>query len=239
MKTGILLSLVLVLIVSCAPNSDPASGQKVSYPLGADCPEVRSFFGDWRTHNGLRRAAAHNGLDILAPVGTPVYAVADGTVWAIDVGVQPDGRSGGTYVVLRHEPDDFGKRSGDVTTSFRSRYHHVKASPPVASKTSVDQLDARRTLTATGPVRSNRIRKATCMPVCTSSNAKLCNADTWKVILSNNRAPSIFIAGVKVFWGNLIKRDTCMNILQITIETTPEAVRACIVSAKVPAIRRI
>jgi|GEM_PF-932878 len=69
---------------------------------------ISSEFSSSRMHPILKRARAHNGVDLAAPTGTPVHAVADGTV------EMADWKNGlGRYVSIRHD---------DV---FESGYGHL------------------------------------------------------------------------------------------------------------------
>jgi len=71
-------------------------------------PPVISGYGDWTGGTGLRRSWQHYGIDIRAPVGTPVLAAADGTVLRVT-----EGPISGKMIVLAH--------SEDLATS----YHHL------------------------------------------------------------------------------------------------------------------
>ncbi|GHV61072.1 peptidase M24 [Bacteroidia bacterium] len=59
---------------------------------------ITSRFTNSRYHPVLKKYRAHHGVDYAAPVGTPVYAIGDGTV--IERGFQDGG--GGNYVKVRH-----------------------------------------------------------------------------------------------------------------------------------------
>ena len=63
-----------------------------------DYYRITSRFSNSRYHPVLRRRRAHHGVDYAAPVGTPVYATADGTV--IARAYQANG--GGNYVKIKH-----------------------------------------------------------------------------------------------------------------------------------------
>ena len=71
-------------------------------------PPVISGYGDWTGGTGLRRSWQHYGIDIRAPVGTPVLAAADGTVLRVT-----EGPISGKMIILAH--------SEDLATS----YHHL------------------------------------------------------------------------------------------------------------------
>jgi len=86
-----------------------ATGLKPVYPADAKCPEANSFFadttrGDGSTRNARFYVGYHGGLDIPAPEGTPILAVADGTL----VHAGEGGSIGGIGIVLRHAPEDTG-----------------------------------------------------------------------------------------------------------------------------------
>jgi murein DD-endopeptidase MepM/ murein hydrolase activator NlpD len=69
-----------------------------SLPPGASLlPPVISGFGDSRGAGGPTGPWQHNGIDIRAPVGTPVLAAADGEVLRIG-----EGRAAGRMVVVGH-----------------------------------------------------------------------------------------------------------------------------------------
>jgi murein DD-endopeptidase MepM/ murein hydrolase activator NlpD len=58
---------------------------------------VTSEFGETRTRGGGRHYR-HQGIDISAPKGWPVYATADGIVWGVD----RDRGGYGKHVVVQH-----------------------------------------------------------------------------------------------------------------------------------------
>jgi murein DD-endopeptidase MepM/ murein hydrolase activator NlpD len=82
---------------------------------------IISSFGDFRGPEGYPRSdGPHNGIDVAGMVGTPVLAVADGS---ISYAGENDGACG-TIVVLRHSfgyesvychLSDFTKSQGEVT----------------------------------------------------------------------------------------------------------------------------
>ncbi len=75
----------------------PTAGIFRRFPL-ATAIKVNSKFNLNRRHPVTHRIAPHKGIDIKAPVGTPVYAPADGVVTF--AGYQ---RAAGYYVIVRHE----------------------------------------------------------------------------------------------------------------------------------------
>ena len=71
---------------------------------------ITSDFGP-RIRPTAGASSVHRGIDISVPVGTPVYATADGTIEKI----KEDGnKGGGKYIVIRHDG-----------TNFRTSYMHL------------------------------------------------------------------------------------------------------------------
>ncbi|MGB6064746.1 MAG: M23 family metallopeptidase [Desulfomonilaceae bacterium] len=70
---------------------------------------ITSGYG-WRIHPILHVWKFHTGVDYGAPTGTPVYAIADGTVT-----FQGRGKAYGLYVCIRHE------------NGYESRYSHLSS----------------------------------------------------------------------------------------------------------------
>src|SRR6185503_7271126 len=60
------------------PNGEPLAREFLRYPV--EFTEITSGFSLVRTHPTLRLTRPHLGVDLAAPVGTPVRAVAGGTV---------------------------------------------------------------------------------------------------------------------------------------------------------------
>jgi murein DD-endopeptidase MepM/ murein hydrolase activator NlpD len=83
--------------------------------------------GTYTSGFGFRWGAMHAGVDVAAPIGTPIYAVADGTV--IDAGPA----SGfGMWVRLRHS-DGTITVYGHVNTATVSVGQHVTAGDQIAT----------------------------------------------------------------------------------------------------------
>lgn len=75
----------------------PTAGIFRRFPLAGEI-KINSNFNPHRRHPVTKRIAPHNGVDFKAPVGTPVYAPADGEVTFS--GYQ---RAAGYYVIIKHQ----------------------------------------------------------------------------------------------------------------------------------------
>ncbi len=103
------------------------TGLVAVYPKEAACPEANSFFADTKRGDGSARNprfnhGLHAGLDIPSPDGTPILAIADGTVVAKKEET-PDG-IGGIGIIVQHAPADTGYSVWTYT-----RYKHLKEMP--------------------------------------------------------------------------------------------------------------
>ncbi|MBB5914609.1 murein DD-endopeptidase MepM/ murein hydrolase activator NlpD [Nocardia transvalensis] len=88
---------------------------------------TRFAYGNFTSTFGFRWGAPHNGVDVAAPIGTPIYAVEDGTV--IDAGPA----SGfGMWVRLRHD-DGTVTVYGHVDTTTVSVGQRVMAGDQIAT----------------------------------------------------------------------------------------------------------
>lgn len=82
----------------------PQAGVSIPEGMPVEGVTLTSAFG-MRDHPVLRRRAAHKGVDLAAPSGTPVYATADGIV-----GMAQYYSSYGNYVQIEH--------GGEMQTRF-------------------------------------------------------------------------------------------------------------------------
>jgi len=97
---ALLVMSLAVAIAACAtraPKIQKSSPVPCIWPTAATARTVTSEFGEIRRAGG-RRTYRHQGIDISAPKGCPVYATADGVVCTVD----RDRRGYGKYVVIQH-----------------------------------------------------------------------------------------------------------------------------------------
>jgi murein DD-endopeptidase MepM/ murein hydrolase activator NlpD len=85
------------------------TGLKPIFPKNADCQPIASRFADTTRYDGSKRAARamfglHEGIDLSLPIGTPIIAIASGTV----INKRHGGLLIGNEVFLRHSPKDTG-----------------------------------------------------------------------------------------------------------------------------------
>ncbi len=115
----------------CATLSDlrahglVSSGLRPAYPQDASCPTIESFFADRTRNDGSQRAfiffaGLHGGIDIAVPEGTPVLAMANGTV----VDNKTGSGIGGIGIILQHAPGDTGLPLWTYT-----EYKHLRETP--------------------------------------------------------------------------------------------------------------
>jgi murein DD-endopeptidase MepM/ murein hydrolase activator NlpD len=102
-----------------------ATGLAAKPPQGLACPVVTSAFGVTTRGDGSSRSqqffhGRHGGIDIPTPEGTPVLAMAAGTVVTKGVG----GSIGGIGIVLRHAPEDTG-----LAIWVFTEYKHLREEP--------------------------------------------------------------------------------------------------------------
>ena len=109
------------------------TGLYPSFMQDADCPEIDSekWAIDYTYKRG--RSALHRGVDIPQPEGTPIRAVADGTIVGRFLN---DGRKDGIAVFLRHKPEQTG-----LPFWTYSHYTHLLEMSPLAIGTTVKMGD--------------------------------------------------------------------------------------------------
>ncbi len=72
------------------------TGGKFKWPLPDKYSQITSPYG-WRIHPVTKKQQFHNGIDISAPYGTEIYAVADGTVIEVS-----SNYADGNFVTISH-----------------------------------------------------------------------------------------------------------------------------------------
>ncbi len=114
----------------------PTAGIFRRFPL-ADSIKISSKFNPSRKHPVTGKITPHKGVDFRAPIGTPVYAPADGTVTF--AGYQ---RAAGYYIIIKH--------LGDYSTVYM---HLSKMDVKKGDRVNVGQVIARtgNTGRTTGP----------------------------------------------------------------------------------------
>ena len=109
------------------------TGIEPVYPAAALCPAAESLFAAQTRSDRSQRQAVffqgfHGGMDIPVPEGTPVLAVAAGTVIYKGEG----GSIGGIGLILQHAPADTGLAGWTYT-----EYKHLREVPALALGTRV------------------------------------------------------------------------------------------------------
>ncbi len=99
------------------------TGLEPAFIGGASCPEIDSEKWAIDYTNKREGAAIHKGIDIPQPRGTPIRAVADGTVVGRFLN---DGNRKGIEVMLRHTPEQTGLPFWTYT-----QYTHLREMSPL------------------------------------------------------------------------------------------------------------
>ncbi len=94
------------LVTILDPSKLPTQGRKVlAWPLAN--PVITQEFGDTafsRSKSGVYNGKGHNGIDLGAPIGTPIYSAGNGTVIGTgDTDVTCRGASYGKWIVITHD----------------------------------------------------------------------------------------------------------------------------------------
>lgn len=123
------------------------SGLQPVFPEQAHCPEITSPYGSQTRYDGSVRpkwafGGYHGGIDITLAEGTPLLALAAGTVVSKGEG----GMLEGIYLWLRHAPEDTG-----LAYWIYSKYQHLESipRPDVGAKVAMGQMVARSGKTGT------------------------------------------------------------------------------------------
>lgn len=130
-----------------AENVITPSGLQPVFPAQARCPVIASPYGSQTRYDGSFRpkwafGGYHGGIDITLPEGTPLLALAAGTVVSKGEG----GMLEGIYLWLRHSPEDTG-----LAYWVYSKYQHLESFPEleVGATVAMGQMVARSGKTGT------------------------------------------------------------------------------------------
>lgn len=142
-----MLSAALLGAATALAAQPMPSGLEPSFNDAVRCAGIASPFGSPTRHDGSARppmefGGRHGGIDITLPEGTPVLAIANGTVATKGEG----GMMEGVFLWLRHSPDDTGLRYW-----LYSKYQHLESIPTLAlgDRVAVGQAIARSGKTGT------------------------------------------------------------------------------------------
>ncbi len=124
------------------------SGLKPVFPDEVHCPGIASPFGSQTRYDGSLRPSwapgngYHGGIDVSLAEGTPLLALAAGTVVRKGEG----GQMVGIYLWLRHSPEDVS-----LPYWVYSKYQHLQSLPQLSrgAKVVVGQVIARSGKTGT------------------------------------------------------------------------------------------
>ena len=114
------------------------SGLKPVFPSGARCIGIACPYWSQTRYDGSRRPSHrygghHGGIDLSLPEGTPLLAIAGGTVVKKGEG----GMMEGIYIFMRHPPEETG-----LSYLVISKYQHLQSLPelPIGEKVVVGQV---------------------------------------------------------------------------------------------------
>ncbi|NQV55705.1 MAG: M23 family metallopeptidase [Rhodospirillales bacterium] len=97
-----------------------ATGLEPKFPENVNCRGIDDYWAMDYTFK-RNREAYHGGIDLPAPFGTPMLAIADGTVIGKYDG---EGSARGMEIILRHSPEDTG-----LPVWLYSAYGHLNEMP--------------------------------------------------------------------------------------------------------------
>lgn len=129
---GWVVLLLLVVAALALPRTAPADAQPGATATGpVAMPESVAWpvaGGQVSSGFGMRAGEMHGGIDIAAPLGTPILAVADGEV--IEAG---PATGFGLWVRLRHDRDGTVSVYGHMNTITAAAGAHVRAGQQIAT----------------------------------------------------------------------------------------------------------
>lgn len=138
-----------------------------SFIAGATCPTIDSEKWAIDYTDKRRTEALHRGVDIPQPFGTPILAVADGTVVGKFVN---EGNRKGIEIILRHTPQQTG-----LPFWTYSQYTHLQELPPLPIGANVKLGDAIARTSNTGLMGARERRHALHFAVLYSESPKWSN----------------------------------------------------------------